>query len=161
MLRKTAATIVLAWTVCAVVPEVGAAAEGVPQATRSTPMGTPKSSLEGSAESALSVIIDKIRLEPAPHRESDPFTTLKFDLVNSGNHYVTSLRLQISIAETREHIRPDEAVIVLVRPFIVHNDVVLNPGYSMNYEMLLRGLSAADCHCVASVNVVSVRSLLK
>jgi hypothetical protein len=47
-----------------------------------------------------------------------------------------------------------------VGPFTIRGEVVLEAGYSLNYEMLLRSFSS-DCYCMPNVEVVSVRSLLE
>jgi len=47
---------------------------------------------------------------------------------------------------------------MLVRPFTIRGNVVLESGYTINYEMLLRHFSS-DCNCLANVGVLSVRSL--
>jgi len=47
----------------------------------------------------------------------------------------------------------------LVRPFKIRGNVVLQAGYTINYEMLLRNLSS-DCRYIATVDVVSAHWVL-
>lgn len=46
----------------------------------------------------------------------------------------------------------------VVNPFIIRGSVTLEAGYTVNYAMLLRNLSA-DCGCKANVVVMSARPL--
>jgi hypothetical protein len=99
-----------------------------------------------------------VRLEPAPAMKTLPFSVLKFDLFNVSSNRLTDVVLEISIVEKPD---PDQVLgsrRVLVGPFTVRGSVVLESGYSINYEMLLRNFSS-DCSCVANVDVLSVRSL--
>jgi hypothetical protein len=88
---------------------------------------------------------------------ASPGTVLKFDLLNASVNRLADPVLQISIVEKTE---PSALRRILVGPFTIRGEVVLEVGYSVNYEMLLRNFSS-DCHCVPNVEVVSVRSLLE
>lgn len=106
---------------------------------------------------ALSV--ENVRLEAAAVTEAEPATALRFDLVNTTQQRLTEVVLEISIAD-KPSFEPGLATTrMLVRPFRIRGDVVLEPGYSVGFEVLLRRLSA-DCQCAANVRVVSVRFLL-
>jgi hypothetical protein len=69
---------------------------------------------------------------------------------------LTDLILEISILE--KSAAKELAGRALVRPFQIRGNIVLQAGYTINYEMLLRNLSS-DCRCVANVDVVSVHWL--
>ena len=69
---------------------------------------------------------------------------------------LTDLILEISILEKPESMELSGRAVV--RPFKIRGHVVLQAGYIVNYEMLLRNLSP-DCGCVANVDVVSVHWL--
>jgi len=100
--------------------------------------------------------VDNVRLEAAVREEASPSTILKFDLFNGGSAPLTDLVLEISILEKAA---PTElAGRAIVRPFKIRGNVVLQAGYTINYEMLLRNLSS-DCRCIANVDVVSVHWL--
>ncbi|MET0214023.1 MAG: hypothetical protein ABW292_13515 [Vicinamibacterales bacterium] len=64
--------------------------------------------------------------------------------------------MEISILETPA--LTEVADRTLVRPFKIRGHVVLQAGYTVNYEMLLRNLSP-DCRCIANVDIVSVHWL--
>jgi hypothetical protein len=101
--------------------------------------------------------VQNIRLEPGPLAESSPSTTLKFDMLNDGASHLTNIVLEVSIVKVRQE-ESDARQNVLVRPFTIRETVVLQPGYSMEYELRFRNFSP-DCGCVPRVNVVSVESL--
>ena len=101
--------------------------------------------------------VQNIRLEPGPLAESSPSTTLKFDMLNDGASHLTNIVLEVSIVKERQE-ESDTRQNVLVQPFTIREKAVLQPGYSMEYELRLRNFSP-DCGCVPRVNVVSVESL--
>jgi len=69
---------------------------------------------------------------------------------------LTDLILEISILE--KPALNELSGKALVRPFTIRGNVVLQAGYTVNYEMLLQNLSS-DCKCIANVDVVSVHWL--
>ena len=100
--------------------------------------------------------VENVRLEAPVREEASPSTILKFDVVNGTSAPLTDLVLEISILEKSA---PTElAGRAIVRPFKIRGSVVLQAGYTINYEMLLRNLSS-DCRCIANVDVVSVHWL--
>jgi hypothetical protein len=107
---------------------------------------------------ASSLKIEHVRLEPPPSTESLPSTLLKFDVLNESSGRLTDLVLEVSIVEkptlADSSLRPR----VLVGPFTIQGDVILESGYTINYEMLLRNFSS-DCYCLATVEAVSARSV--
>ena len=105
----------------------------------------------------LPLRVQRVRLEPAPPMSASPGTVLKFDLFNASANRLADPLLQIAIVEKTE---PFALRRILVGPFTIRGEVVLEAGYILNYEMLLRNFSS-DCHCVANVDVVSVRSLVE
>ena len=103
------------------------------------------------------VTVEKIRFEAAAVVETEPATRLKFDLLNTTQQRLTDIVVEISVTEGAS-TEPALATMV-VRPFRIQGDLILEPGYSVGFEVLLRRLSA-DCDCAANVRVVSVRFLL-
>jgi hypothetical protein len=97
-------------------------------------------------------------LEPGPQAESSPSTTLKFDMLNDGASRLTNIILEVSILKKHQPEESDQRQNVLVRPFTIREKVVLQPGYSMEYELRFRNFSS-DCDCLPRVDVVSVESL--
>jgi hypothetical protein len=111
-----------------------------------------------STKSAGPLRVDNVRLEAAPVTDAVPSAILKFDVVNASPKRQTDLLLEISITEAPA---PDPVLApgrVLVHPFKIRGNFVVEAGYTINYQMLLRNLSA-DCDCVAHVVVLSVRAL--
>ena len=106
---------------------------------------------------ALSV--ENVRLEAAAGIDAEPATALRFELVNTTQQRLTEVVVEISIADKPSSEPGLATTRVLVQPFRIQGDVVLEPGYSVGFEVLLRRLSA-DCECAANVRVVSVRFLL-
>jgi hypothetical protein len=107
---------------------------------------------------APTITVENVRLEAAPLAEAEAATILKFDVFNASATSVTDLVLEISITKkpaSEQIALPSQ---ILVRPFKIRGDVVLESGYTMNYEMLLRHFWS-DCDCVANVTVVSARAL--
>jgi hypothetical protein len=100
--------------------------------------------------------IENVRLEAPVHAEASPSTLMKFDVVNRSSTPLTDLVLEISILE--KPALTERSGRVLVRPFTIRGNVILQAGYTINYEMLLRNLSS-DCRCIANVDVVSVHWL--
>jgi hypothetical protein len=100
--------------------------------------------------------VENVRLEAPVHAEASPSTLLKFDVFNGASTPVTDLVLEISILEKPALTGLSGRAVV--RPFKIRGSVVLQAGYTLNFEMLLRNL-ASDCSCIANVDVVSVQSL--
>jgi hypothetical protein len=100
--------------------------------------------------------IENVRLETPLHSEASTSTLLKFDVFNAGSTPLTDLILEISILE--KPALNELSGKALVRPFKIRGHVVLQAGYTVNYELLLRNLSS-DCRCIATVDVVSVHWL--
>jgi hypothetical protein len=107
--------------------------------------------------SRLPLRVQRVRLEPAPSMSASPGAVLKFDLLNASVNRLATPLLQIAIIEKTEPFAPRR---ILVGPFTIRGEVVLEASYILSYEMLLRNFSS-DCNCVANVDVVSVRSLLE
>jgi hypothetical protein len=103
----------------------------------------------------MPVKIEHVRLAPAPDAAT-PSTVLEFDMLNDSVDRITDVVVQISIVEksTDRNAPPH----VLAGPFTIKGDTVIEPGYTINYQMLMRNLSS-DCDCVANVGVLSVRPL--
>jgi hypothetical protein len=101
-----------------------------------------------------------VRLAAAAEPAPIPSAVLKFDLVNQGFVTVSDVSLEVTIFERSstdaEVFAPPR---VVAGPFTIRGDVDLRAGYTVNYEMLLRNMSA-DCDCVANVAIVGGRAAL-
>jgi hypothetical protein len=100
--------------------------------------------------------VENVRLEAPVHAEAAPSTLLKFDVFNGASTPLTDLVLEISVRETSALTELSGRA--LVRPFTIRGNVVLQAGYTVNFELLLRNLSS-DCRCIANVDIVSVHWL--
>jgi hypothetical protein len=121
-----------------------------------TSIATPLSVTAPTARSPLK--IEHVRFEPGPLTETAPSTTVKLDMVNESAHGLTDLVVRLWIEEA---VPPNSSIVprrTLAGPYTLRGKVVLEPGHTINYEMLLRNLSP-DCACVVKVDVLSVRSL--
>jgi hypothetical protein len=114
------------------------------------------SDLKRSNGAAHLLRVENVRLEAPVPPETIPSSLLKFDVFNGGSTPLTDLILEISILE--KSAAKESAGRALVRPFQIRGGIVLQAGYTINYEMLLRSLPS-DCRCVANVDVVSVHWL--
>ena len=115
---------------------------------------------EVSSKQLAALRVERVRLEAAAVISAEPASALKFDLVNTTQHRLTEVVVEISIADkSSPEPAPETTTRMLVRPFKLQGDVILEPGYSVGFDVLLRRLSA-DCECAANVRVVSFRFLL-
>ena len=96
-----------------------------------------------------------IRLDRA---DLDPFTTLRFEVLNDGVTRLTDVILNVSIVEKSKPVQSVPQREPVATYTIRGREVVLQPGYLLNYEMRLRNFPS-DCDCQAVVEVESVRSL--
>ena len=108
--------------------------------------------------STLPLTVQNIRMEAPDSFVDSPSAVLRFDLFNAGVTPLTAITLEISVLEKSSDDRQSGRPIV--HPFRIRGDLVLDPGYTVNFGMLLRNLSS-DCVCIAKVDVISVRALLQ
>lgn len=107
-----------------------------------------------------SLKVENVRLESPPPTGPLQSAVLKFELVNESVNRLTDVVLQLSVVEKQQAAGGLPRPRVLVAPFTIRGAVVLESGYRIDYEVLLRNLSA-DCACVATVEAMSARSLPK
>ena len=100
------------------------------------------------------VHITDIRLEAPARATPEPASVLKFEMLNDGERSVTDVMLEIAIREKAADIAITPRTIV--GPFLVGGHATIEPGYAVDYELLLKNL-APDCSCLATVRVVSAR----
>jgi len=151
-------SVLVAVPVCALALLLGTLSAGAAPLGRQAPgIGQP---LDQRADPAPppplhpSLRVKDVRLEPGPAAEPEPSAVLRFNLENHGITQLGDVILRIAIFE-----RQTEAVVVpraVVRPFSMHTDATLEPGYSVDYEMLFHNLSPG-CNCVPTVEIVSAR----
>ena len=124
------------------------------------PFSAPGVSARLEAPSHLSTAmlrVENVLLEAAVRPETEASTLLTFEVINGAPTPLTDLVLEVSVDERRDSGAPVTGA--LVRPFTIRGHTVLDAGYTMKYEMLLRNLPAS-CDCVATVGVISVRWLI-
>ena len=105
-----------------------------------------------------SLRVHRIRLEPGPAAAPSPSSTLKFEMLNDGASRLRNIVVEVSVVKRVREVESKLPAQVVVRPFIVRENVVLLPGYSIEYEVRFQNL-APDCDCVPRVDVVSVEAL--
>jgi hypothetical protein len=102
--------------------------------------------------------IAKVRFDPPPPGEEDSSAVLKFQMSNGSSSTLTDIAVEVSIVEElrRGHLETPRRV--LAGPFAIRGTIVLDPGYTADYEILLRNMSPT-CRCAAKVRVLSFRSI--
>jgi hypothetical protein len=83
-------------------------------------------------------------------------TVLKFHISNDGSAAMEEMVLAISIIQRRTPAVSSAPPRILAGPFVLRADVVLQPGYTTDYEIVLRNISL-DCGCKAQVRVIFAR----
>jgi hypothetical protein len=101
--------------------------------------------------------VQNVRLEKPAADAGSESALLKFELLNEGPVPLTSITLEVSV---REGLEGDVADRLIVRPFSIRGEAVLEAGHRIEFGMLLRNISA-DCSCTANVEVTSVRALTR
>jgi hypothetical protein len=150
----------LAWAFCVSV-HAATGSDDIPRGPlKPDALASPAASrMDARLDVATSTLrVEHVRLEPARAMNVLPSSVLKFDLFNVSANRLTDMVLEITIVERPERDRAVGGRRVLVGPFIIRGSEVLESGYTINYEMLLRNFSP-DCSCVANVDVLSVRAL--
>jgi len=102
--------------------------------------------------------ISKVRLDPPPTGEKENSAVLKFQMSNGSSSTLTDIVFEVSIVEEPQHEHRDTPSRILAGPFAIRGKMVLDPGYTADYEILLRNISAT-CRCAAKVRVLSCRSI--
>jgi hypothetical protein len=151
-LRRSVGSPLCVFAVVVVLGSVPVAAMRAEQGQPAQPAGPESAPLELPEHPALRV--SDIRLEPAPVPGAEPSVVLRFNLENHGITQLADVVLRIAV-----YSEPSEAELTraIIRPFTLHTDATLEPGYSIDYEMKFRNLSVG-CHCVPKVEVVSAKA---
>ena len=102
--------------------------------------------------------IAKVRLDPPPPGEKENSAVLKFQMSNGGANTLTDIVLEVVIVEEREREHPYTPNRVIAGPFVIRGRIVLDPGYTADFKILLRHISPT-CRCAANVRVLSFRSI--
>ena len=107
------------------------------------------------SKNTLPIQIGNVRFEAGPHPDTSA-VLLKFDVSNTSPRTLTRPLLEITIFEKASTAVPPKVRLALAGPFLLRAETVLEPGFIMTCELLLRNLSA-PCQCDAAVSLVSVR----
>lgn len=78
--------------------------------------------------------------------------------MNASSLTLTEIIFEIRILERLGHNDSSAPSPLLAGPFTIRGNILLESGYTADFEMLLRNLSLV-CRCSPRVQVVSVRSL--
>jgi hypothetical protein len=129
---------------------------GVDRVVDTPPRNIPKAVVLPPVNPVPTLRIMNVRLEAPPADAPTPSAVLKFDMLNDGGSKVTDIVIQIAMLERPRGEHEPSSRRFVVNPFMIRGSVTLEAGYTMNYEMLLRNLSA-NCACVPNVVVISAR----
>ena len=102
--------------------------------------------------------IKNVRLMVPPASVAQPAAVLKFEMANEGAHRLTDTLVEIVITERQDADADTVNPRIIVGPVTIEGRATIEAGYTLEYQMLLRNLSA-ECECVASVTVLSARPL--
>jgi hypothetical protein len=107
---------------------------------------------------AVAVHVENVRIEAPPTDVPPPAILLKFEVVNDGVEPLVNPLIRILVLEKAipEATAPPR---VLVRPFVLRGTPLIEPGYSIEYAMVMKNLTV-DCGCVAEVAVVTASELV-
>jgi hypothetical protein len=155
-----------AHTFVAVVCGVAALSGNAPRAAdrshdRSKVLARPASQLPGNPDPTVSsppppseLKVRNLRLDEPSVEVSKPAVVLRFDLLNDSPGRVTDVLIEIAIVEKPT---PSPGLRRLVAgPITMRGYATIEPGYTVEYKVLLRNLSS-DCACEPQVSVVSAR----
>jgi hypothetical protein len=123
-----------------------------------SPRNVPKSVGLRPFNPLSTVRVMNVRLEVPPANAPKPSAVLKFDILNDSESSVTDIVIQIAMLEKPLVESVSSVERFVVNPFTIQGSVTLEAGYTVNFAMLLRNLSA-DCGCVPNVVVMSARAL--
>jgi len=121
--------------------------------SRESPTPTPPS--DAASDRGFPVRVSNVRMEHSTDGIGAPTTIVKFHTSNDGTvaieHVVFAISIVVQPASRSSGARPR----VLAGPFVVRAHVGLEPGFTADYEIGLRDVSAA-CGCTPDVRIVSV-----
>ena len=103
--------------------------------------------------------VQNLRIEPPSADVVAPAAVLKFELLNAGVTPLTWITVEGRVCSRETRGRRSRAA-GLARPFSIRGETVLEEGFTLDFEMLLRNLSPG-CACAAHVEVVSARALTR
>jgi len=100
------------------------------------------------------VKIRNLRLERTPTLEIEPSSTLTFDMVNIGPTSITHVVFELSVVSKAQADDFQHPALVLVGPYKLRTRFILDPGYTVHYELRL-SIRPDDCECLPRVTVLS------
>ena len=98
--------------------------------------------------------VRNLRLDDPSVEVSRPAVVLKFDLLNDSLSRVTDVLIEIAIVEKPSRDAGSRRLVA--GPITMRGYATIEPGYTVEYKVLLRNLSS-DCGCEPRVSVVSAR----
>ena len=114
--------------------------------------------MDAAADPMMDLAIHRVRLEAPSATEASPAAVLRFDATNEGSDRLTDIVLEGAIEAEPDSSDESRARRLIAGPFKIQVAAILEAGYTIEYEVLLRNLSL-ECRCIPTVRVVSVRSL--
>jgi hypothetical protein len=113
--------------------------------------------MDAAGDPKMDLAIHRVRLEPSA-TEASPAAVLRFDATNEGSDRLTDIVLEGAIEAKPDSSDEPRSRRLIAGPFTIQVAAILEAGYTIEYEVLLRNLSL-ECRCIPTVRVVSVRSL--
>ena len=98
--------------------------------------------------------VRNLRLDDPSVEVSRPAAVLKFDLLNDSPSRLTDVLIEIAIVEKPSRDAGWRRLVA--GPITMRGYATIEPGYTVEYKVLLRNLSS-DCACEPRVSVVSAR----
>jgi hypothetical protein len=124
-------------------------------------LATPAPQVPGNPDPAVSsqppasdLRVRNLRLDEPSVEVARPAVVLKFDLLNDSPGRVTDVLIEIAIVEKPS--RDPGSRRLVAGPITMRGYATIEPGYTVEYKVLLRNLSS-DCGCEPQVSVVSAR----
>jgi hypothetical protein len=113
--------------------------------------------IDSIALEAAALRVRNVRLVAADPIGDVPSLNVKFEVRNEGTSPLTEIIVEIRVLDRLSADGADrDPAATIAGPFTIRGRAILDPGFSMNYEMRLRNLTP-DCGCRASVSVNSAR----
>jgi hypothetical protein len=109
------------------------------------------------ALNATALRVRNVKLVAADPIGDVPSLNVKFEVRNEGTAPLTEIIVEVRVVDqvSAESTGRDQPA-TIAGPFTIRGRAILDPGFSMNYEMRLRNLTP-DCGCRANVSVSSAR----
>jgi hypothetical protein len=101
------------------------------------------------------VAIREVRLQAVPEVESSPAVRVTLQLHNASERDITGLVIRVCLVAAKPKSQDRSGPAVIAAPLSIRMNSVLLANHSMNYDIVLRNVSADGCECVPAVTVLN------